>query len=217
MKTIQVTGIGNLKIKPNQIQLNLTLQNKKLTYDETISVSEQELKEIQCAIEKAGLNKSNLKTKNFSVNPSYESYYDERKNYKKRFDGYKYSQSLTITFDLDNKLLGEVLYNLSKCKSVPEIDVGYTIKDKESAKNELLALAVSDSRNKAMILASSAHVELGDIINIDYSWSSIEVYSQTNYKMNCDYMRGTESGFELDVDPEDIHLSDNVKIIWEIK
>ena len=68
-----------------------------------------------------------------------------------------------------------------------------------------------------MILASSAQVELGDIINIDYSWSSIEVYSQTNYKMNCDYMRGTELGFELDVEPEDIQLSDNVKIIWEIK
>ena len=29
-KTIQVTGSGNLKIQPNEVKLNLTLENKKL-------------------------------------------------------------------------------------------------------------------------------------------------------------------------------------------
>ena len=32
MKTIQVTGSGNLKIQPNEVKLNLTLENKKLEF-----------------------------------------------------------------------------------------------------------------------------------------------------------------------------------------
>ena len=103
------------------------------------------------------------------MDTAYEGYRDRQGDYKQRFAGYKYEHVLKVEFPSDNGRLGKVLYALGNSPLKPELRLSYTVSDPESAKNELLARAVSDAKAEAVVLSSAAGVPLLDIQSIDYS------------------------------------------------
>ena len=129
---------------------------------------------------------------------------------------------MKIMFDKDNALLGKVLYGLSKCKSKPEVNISYTVKDANAIKNTLLKNAILDSKEKAEVLAEASGVTLGEIMKIDYSWGEINLSSSIHgsfldvMKLSDDEDYEDEAS-DMDIEPEDFHISDTVTIIWEIK
>ena len=103
----------------------------------------------------------------------------------------------------------------------PEFRLSYTVKDPEAAKNELLGNAVMDARVKAGVLTKAAGVALKDIQSIDYSWRNITFEVQPMNRMlmaeECCDSAITESGsYDMDIEPEDIEVSDTVTVVWEI-
>lgn len=219
-KTIRVTGRGRLAIKPDQVLLKLSLTNVSSTYEQAIYSSSEDANELKDILESMGFDKDELKTSYYNIDSEYESYKDSNGNYKSKFKGYRYKQDLNYKFDIDNKLLGKVLFALSKTKCKVKINIVYTIKDTEKAKNDLLKVAIKDSKNKAIILADEAGVTLGEILNIDYSWNTLEFESNPygNRDLVCyDMCCSSESSVDIDVNPEDINVNDDVTIIWEIK
>ena len=219
-KTIKVTGKGHLAVKPDQILLKLQLTEVEETYEKAIQTSAINVNEVKDILEKIGFDRKELRTSFFNVDSEYESYRDDRGNYKSEFVGYRYKQDLNYKFDIDNKLLGKVLYALSKSNCNAKINIVYTIKDTEKAKNDLLKNAIEDSKMKALILTESAGVSLGEIINIDYSWNTIEFYSNpfgSRDLIMYDKCCSSEGSIDVDIEPEDINVNDNVTIIWSIK
>lgn len=219
-RKMRVTGKGYLSIKPDQVLLKLSLSKVKDTYENAIKASAEDMNEIKDVLANLGFEREELKTSYFNVDTEYESYKDNNGNYKSRFVGYKYKQDLNYKFDLDNKVLGKVLFALSKTKCKAKINIVYTVKDAEKAKNELLKNAVEDSKNKAKILVEASGLTLGNIINIDYSFRTIEFISDPYrdrdfnlYECCC----STDGSLDIDVNPEDINVNDNVTIEWEIK
>lgn len=176
-RLIKVTGKGKLSVKPDTIRLSLNLEDVQESYQETLEQSAIQVELLKDCFEKLGFKRTDLKTVSFHIDTEYESYRDKNNNWKQEFVGYKFMHALKIEFEADNKRLGQVLYALAHCKTTPEIRINYTIKDKESAKNELLANAVADSKEKAKVLANAAGVELGEIVTIDYSWGEINFVS----------------------------------------
>ena len=172
------------------------------------------------AIADAGLDPKELKTASFGINTEYEGYNDRNGNWKQRFKGYRYDHRMNLRFPIDNEVLGKVLYELSRCSVAVQFNMMYTVKDVEAVKNDLLAKAVSDSKAKAQVLAEASGVGLGEIVNIDYSWGELDIYSnpltfgskRMNSKMDCD-----EAAFDLDMEADDINVQDTVTILWEIK
>ena len=169
-RTLRVTGTGKISLKPDLTIIRLDFKKVKPTYEETLEASAKDLTIVRNALKSVGVDKNNVKTTDFDVGINYEYYYDEKKNSQKRMNGFYYKQSLRVTFDADNKLLGKVLYQLAQLDIYSEFDIYYGIKDTEKAKNELLAKAIEDSKTKAEIISKSAGVVLGDIIDINYSW-----------------------------------------------
>ena len=104
--------------------------------------------------------------------------------------------------------------------SHPEFYIEYTIIDTEAAKNELLSRAVADSKAKAQILAAAADVQLGDIINIDYSWSEIDLISRPFNRLTeleDEYYDGEITlDYNVDIEPDDIKVEDTVTVVWKI-
>ena len=150
------------------------------------------------------------------MDSKYESYCDKNDNYKSRLVGFQYTQKFYIQFPNDNIQLGKILYELSHCDVNVEFSIKHTVKDINSVKNELLAKAVQDSKIKAEILSKASGATLGDIINIDYSWGEIEIYSEPiqNY---CLAESTISEPYNIDIEAEDIDLQDTVTIVWEIK
>ena len=78
----------------------------------------------------------------------------------------------------------------------------------------MLQNAVANARLKAEIIADAAGLQLGEIISIDYSWDDILFQSPTQFGLRSEKMG--VSSMALDIQPEDINISDSVTIHWQI-
>lgn len=215
-RTIRVKGKGKISVKPDMIRLDIIANEVCKEYDEVIEKSALCIKKIKETVKKAGLNDKELKTVKFDVDSKYENYRDRNNNYKSRLVGFQYTQKFYIQFPNDNLQLGKILYELSHCDVNVEFSIKHTVKDITAVKNELLSKAVQDSKTKAEILAKSSGVTLGDIINIDYSWGEIEIYSEPiqNYYLAESTI---SEPYNIDIEADDIDVQDTITIVWEIK
>ena len=219
-RTIKVTGKGKISVKPDTIRLLIKQESIVGDYLDAIKESADRKAQLTEALSRQGFEKEEIKTLYFNVDTEYESYQAKDRSWKSRFLGYKYTHRMKIEFPADNERLGKVLGALGRCPGEPEFTIQYTVSDPESAKNELLAKAVEDSKAKADVLSSAAGVGLGDIISIDYSWGELEIYSRPMggdmLKSCCEYDCAEES-VDIDIEPDDIDITDTVTVLWAIK
>lgn len=215
-RTITVKGTGNLKIKPDYIQLNFTLVSKNYQYERAMNIASESLEKLYNAIINVGFEKDDVKTRYFDVSTDYDSVKDKNGNYKKVFRGYKVNHKLILSFDYDMKKLSNALIAISTSLSDPDLSIDFTIKDSEKAKYDLLKEVAIDARKKAEILCEASGYKLGDLIKIDYDWSEITIFSNTKFSMlrEQSLMMASKS---IDMNPEDIDLEDTATFVWEIK
>ena len=221
MRTIRVTGKGQIKVKPDTTRITISLEGTWPEYGETLRHSSQDTERLKDVLSAFGLARSDLKTLNFNVETEYESYQD-RGTYKQRLIGYRFTHMMKVEFPSDNDRLGKVLYALANCPLKPEFRLSYTVSDPEAAKNDLLGKAVTDAKEKASVLTQAAGVTLKDIQSIDYSWGEIDFeYRPMNRMLMADEylarpMVAESPSYDMDIEPDDIEVSDTVTVLWEI-
>ena len=215
MRTIRVTGRGQLKLRPDTTRITVQLDGLHEDYAETLRRSSDDTDVLKTVLSGFGFERSDLKTLSFGVDPEYEGYQDTDGTYKQRFRGYRFRHALKVEFPSDNERLGKILYALACCPVCPELRLSYTVSDPEAAKNTLLEKAVADAREKAVLLARAAGVVLGELRSIDYSRLEIEFDSRPmrSAVMNA---KAADSSFSMDLEPDDIQVNDTVTAVWEI-
>lgn len=222
MKTLRVTGKGQIKVKPDMTRITIGLEGTYKEYVETLHRSAQDTNHLKDILSAFGFERGDLKTLLFNVDTKYESYKEQQGVYKRRFIGYKFRHIIKVEFESDNERLGKILYTLANCPMKPELRISYTVSDPEAAKNELLGKAVKDAKEKASVLTSAADVTLKEIQSIDYSWGEIDFEVRP---MSCALMDEADGcmdpnpdaeSYDLDIEPDDINVSDTVTVIWEI-
>ena len=220
MRTIRVTGKGQIKVKPDTTRITMTLTGVFKEYGETLLHSSEDTEELKDVLSAFGFERSDLKTLSFNVDTEYESYRDKNNDYKQRFVGYRFNHILKVEFESDNDRLGKILYALANCKVRPEFRISYTVKDPEAAKNQLLGKAVTDAKEKAVVLTQAGGVTLKDIQSIDYSWGEIDFeYRPMRGAVltECCAAPTAAKNYDLDIEPDDIEVSDTVTVVWEIE
>ncbi len=219
MRTVRVTGKGQIKVHPDMTRITMTLQGLDWDYSETLRRSSEDTEELKSVLEPFGFRPSDLKTLRFNIDTVHESYREED-TWKQRFIGYKFEHVVKVEFESDNDRLGKLLYALAPCTLQPEFRISYFVKDPESSKNELLGKAVADAKEKASVLAAAAGVVLKDIQSIDYSWGEINFEYQPMEKamlMEGSLMdNASDDRYDMNLEPDDIEVSDTVTVIWEI-
>lgn len=214
-RIIRVKGQGAVSMPPDCIKIDIKLREICITYEQSMEAAAESLEEIREVLKPLGFDKKDIKTSKFSIDSKYDSKRNKDGEYVRYFVGYEYINELNIEFDNDNKNLGKVLNVLSKCSSKPEFSIKYKMKDYSEMKELLLERSVADAKNKAFIISKAAGVTLGEIINIDYSWSDINIYHKDTVlyeSMDC-----CESSIEaIDLQAEDLSTSDTVTVVWEI-
>ena len=216
MRVLKVTGKGQIKVKPDVTRITMTLTGIRKDYAKTLKASSSDTEQLKSVLKAFGFESTDVKTLRFNVDTEYESY-QERNQWKQRFVGYKYDHVMKIDFDSDNDRLGRILYALAHSLVQPELRISYTVKDTEAAKNLLLGKAVEDGKAKAVVLANAACVSLKQIQSIDYSWGTINFEVQPMGRdMLCDAKMAAGESYAMDIEPDDIEVTDTVTIIWEI-
>lgn len=219
MRRITVTGKGRLIVSPEITEVTLVINGLEDEYYQALAKSVDQSNLLKMILIENGLKKESLKTKDFNVYKKTKSIKDQYGNYHDKFLGYEYDHIISFKFDNDNELLGKLLYSISKLNINPEVKVKYLIKDFEKAKNDLLAVAIKDSMTKAQVMANASNVELGDIESIDYSWGTIRYESNEFRVMNDSSMTlydAAPTSFDIDIEPDDIHITDTVTVVWNL-
>ena len=218
MRTIRVTGKGQIKVKPDMTRITMTVTDVCREYAETLRRSSEDTQALRDLLSGFGFGKSDLKTLSFDVDTEYESYRDKNNDYKQRLIGYRFTHILKVEFESDNERLGRILYALAHGSVRAEFRISYTVKDPEATKNLLLGKAVTDAREKAAVLTRAGGVALKDVQSIDYSWGEIDFEYRPmrgEVLMECCAVP-TAKSYGLDIEPDEIEVSDTVTVVWEI-
>ena len=83
----------------------------------------------------------------------------------------------------------------------------------------MLGKAVADAKEKSSVLTRAAGVTLKELQTIDYSWCEIDFeYRPMNgdVMMECCDAPMAAKSYDLDIEPDDISVSDTVTLVWEI-
>lgn len=216
-RTITVKGVGKVSAKPDYIVLSMTLKAQDMDYEKTMSIAAEQLEKLRSAIVGVGFKRDDLKTANFNVQPDFQSERDKAGNYKRWFAGYICSHALKIEFDFDMARLAQTFSALAKCLAEPEFSVQFTVKDKDAVSVSLLKSATENAKAKAIVLCESAGVSLGSLLTIDYNWGELHLYSPTQYEMADRCLADAPCGSSIDIEPDDIDVTDTVTFVWGIE
>lgn len=214
-RCITVTGNGSFAAKPDLIIVTLNLSALDQDYEKALSVAGMQIEELRSSLLPLGFQKDQLKTKSFHAGAQYESKRSRNGDYHKYFEGYKVTHGLKLEFDFDTKLLGRVLSAISKSGSEPEVNIAFGLRDREAACAFLLEDAAKSARRKAEILVKASGVSLGELISVNYSWAELKLFSSTNYYCGNDN-RNYCKNVEVDIEPDDVKVSDSATFVWEI-
>ena len=215
-RVITVKGIGKVSAASDLLVIELNLEVIETEYDATMHVAAEKLEALREAIASAGHDGKLLKTTSFSINTRYERYQDKNNNYQEKFIGYACTHKLQLEFDLDMEMLGATLNAIAACDANPKLSIRFSVRDTRAISAMLLENAVEDAKWKAGILAKSGGVTLGAILRIDYNWSEHHFYSGTEMRI-LKYMAIEEAApMTMDIEPEDINVSDTATIVWSI-
>ena len=215
-RTITVKGIGKVSAKPDYVVLSMTLESIHIDYDKAMDMAAthiQHLNETLCSI---GFEKGSVKTTNFFVHTDYDRVKDRNGNYTSVFNGYKVTHNLKLGFDFDMDRLSQALSAIAGCLSHPQLSVAFTVKDATAINEEMLRSATVNAKRKAEILCEASSVTLGDLIAIDYNWGELDIYSNTRYNC-CEDAMPMVACKTIDIEPDDIDVSDTATFVWEIK
>ena len=217
-RTITIKGIGKLSLKPDQTEVSLCLKTTDAVYDKAMDQAARHLELLRAALAGIGFAKDDLKTTNFSVDTKYESERDKKGSYKQVFVGYCVTHQLKLTFAFNTQRLSETLSAVAACIAEPELRIQFTVTDRDAVNAALLASACTNAKAKAEILTKASGVTLGPLISIDYSWSELRLYSPTRFEMeDACMMKACAAPSGMEIEPEDIHVSDSVTFVWEIQ
>lgn len=207
-RIIRVRGTAEASAVPDTVVISFDIESYNYDYGRCLEQLSSQTEILRNDLATAGLEKDSLKTFHFQADTHYE-HYDRRRVFK----GYRASHDVRVEFPFEQDLLNSILQALSKTASSATFNLSFTVKDIEPLRRKAIADAVKNCEEKANILAEAARVSLGELIEIDYSWSEVRFQPRMELCVSEDHA-GPGS---FDISPEDIDVSESVTAIWAIK
>lgn len=209
-KTVTIRGTGHFTGAPDAVRVSFSIISRNSEYAEAMKLSASRQKKLVKALGRADFKAKDLKTTDFSVRT--ESKELDRYGVKKYvFDCYVITQKFTLTFDIDHKRLGIVLNAISESTADPNLSISFYIKDENAVRDALFASAAENARKAAEVLCKSSGAKLGDLLTISYDWSELDVFSGGEYSPKlCACEKAP------DIHPDDVHVSESVRFVWQI-
>lgn len=217
-RTITVKGMGRVTTAPDYVVISMSLEAHEKNYEATMGLAANKIEQLNASLTEIGFEKKSVKTTNFNVRTDYDRVKDRNGNYTSVFNGYICTHRLKVEFDFDTKRLAQTLYAISRCLANPELSISFTVKDPSAVNTELLKSATINAKEKAQILCEASGVELGQLLTIDYNWGELNVVSRTDYMLEEKCMAMPVGSLaDIDIEPDDIDVSDTATFVWEIK
>ena len=216
MATINVTGNGSIHVVPDVTRLEVRVESVFKSYEDAYQQAKENAKWIKQVLEYNHKSGELAKTIRLDITDHTISEYDDDDHYVGQIkDGFDLDQRFKVDLEIDPVLLNKIVRGIGKFVKDAQISIGYTIRDPRPFQLKMLERAVKDATEKAQIMAQAAGCKLGSVINIYSGYQEIHVYSEArNIHSNSEAMACDSNS--LDISPDDLAMSDNVKVEWEL-
>ncbi|MBD8064062.1 SIMPL domain-containing protein [Devosia sp. PTR5] len=209
--SITVQGEGEVTATPDTAIINSGVTTQADTARDALDANSKAMDELLAALKEAGIEKRDIQTSNFSVNPNYV-YSDNRDengySLPPRINGYQVSNTVTVRVrNLDD--LGAILDKSVTVGANTINGISFSVADPSELLNDARREAVKDAREKAELYAEAAGVTLGDLESISESQNSS---GAPPYPM---YARA-EAAAEVPVAAGEMSFSVTVNVEWDL-
>ncbi|WP_266202450.1 SIMPL domain-containing protein [Pontibacter kalidii] len=212
-RKLQITGRGKLAVAPDMVILSFDASAHEWEYEKTVNALNRKVEELRTIVEAVGVERKNLKTKDFSIrketarNKQTDTY---------EFNGFRASHHLELELPLDKSLINQLLVQVAKSMENLDFSIAFGVKDASEQQQQLILLAIAKAKENAALIAGATGVELLEILDIDYSYRELTIRSQHHdYAL---YAADVKSTYEAtpDFEPDNIDVTETVTITWRI-
>ncbi len=179
-RTITVKGTGRLHLAPDLTVVTMTLKTLNKKKKKSMKASADQLERRRSALCAVGFGTDDLKTTLFNVCAEHEGRSDKNGTFRNCFVGYACIPGLRLEFPFDTDRIARVNVTVAGCVAEPELNIRFTVKDRESACDALLKSAAENARHKARVLADASGVRLGQLLSVTYDWADLDLYARTD-------------------------------------
>lgn len=159
---LAVVGIGKVDTTPDTASVDLGIVvNDAKTIDEAQTQINKVNNAIVEGLKKLGIDKGDIKTSNYSINPNY----DYTNGGNGRIIGYNGNTTVTIKVK-DTSLLPQVIEAGTKGGANQVMGTNYTIDKPEVYQEQARQKAIDNAKEQAQKLANQLGIRLGKVVNI---------------------------------------------------
>lgn len=209
---ITVVGQSKIEASPDQVRINLSINQQSASYDEAVAMLNQRTQKLVQVLLKQDFEEEDIKTTGFNAQPYYEY-----QNGKRQQKGYSASQNLEVLFVYDQERLGAIVKALSKADVEPNMNISFLLSDEKTAslKQQLLEKAMADAKATAAVLAGTQGKSLDGFAEIRYGVS--QNAPQPMYRAEAMMMKAEADADFGGFEAKSIPLTEEVTVIWKVK
>jgi uncharacterized protein YggE len=164
-RTLSVSGTGVANLTPDIAYINVGVHTEKQTAAEAVDENNAQTQKVIQALTDAGVDSKDIRTTNFSIYPMDK--YDPQTGQPTGQKSYVADNTVTVTVrELDK--LGDLLDTVVQAGANTVNSIQFDVADKDKALAPARDAAVKDANAKAQELATSAGVQLGELVSVSY-------------------------------------------------
>lgn len=214
---ITVEGKSSVKLMPEEISFTVNLSVKDSNYSNCADLAVEKLEKIKALFVENGIEEELIKTSRYSIR---EIQRHDPQLRQMVSDGYEASIPLTIQTKRDYKK-NDLIFTIIKENIESSFSLNFSLSDeqRDSVKEKLIDLAVQDARQKAIIIAKSANVELGTITSIQYGEPRmIRGFNANNELMMARALPAMAADSKITdvLSPDEIEMRTEIVMSWQI-
>ncbi len=162
--TITVSGAGEVKGVPDQVQLSAGVTTTAVTAAAALAENARKMNGVFATLKRLGVPEKSIQTSNFSVSPQYPPY-NQNATGPQHIVGYQVSNQVDVTLD-DVKTLGPALDALVGSGANQINSVSFSIRDPAVLLAAAREAAIADAVKRAQTYTHAAGVSLGSVVSI---------------------------------------------------
>ncbi len=209
VRTLNVNGVGQIYLSPDIAYIYIGVHSESKTASDAVGSNKTQTSAVIDAIKKAGVDKKDIQTTNFSIYPS------QQYSPSGQLTGTMYMVDNTVYVTVRNlDTLGSLLDDAVSAGANSINSIQFDVADKTQALKDARAKAVENAKAQAKELADVSGVSLGSIQSISFNESTpVPMYSAGK--------GGGGGAVAVDstvpVQPGQLSVSVSVNMVYEIK
>jgi uncharacterized protein YggE len=207
--TLEVTGRGEIKIKPDTAYLTLSVETTAKKASDAVKENAERMKSVLDKLKSQIGKGDKISTTGYQLYPLYD-YNDKTK--KTELTGYRASNNVVVeTKNLND--LGKLIDSATQAGANRIDNLSFSSDKKEQYRKEALAKAVQDAKETAEIVAGASGVKIVRILKISPSY---EVPTPVYRDFGVQKLAAAEAA-PTQIEAGELTVSGTVNVVYEIQ